>query len=101
MFRMFRRSNKRPARTPLALGTGDRDEVRTTMSSNALAHEMLKAAQAAAQDCKSGEEVAIELISNHRDVHHLELMLSIMSLAPRYGLRAGVQSNNHQSFTKL
>ncbi|GAC1370234.1 MAG: hypothetical protein NVSMB39_2910 [Candidatus Saccharimonadales bacterium] len=104
---MFGFSKKKPP-TPategineLNLGTEDRDVIKASKSSDELAKELLEQAQEKAKDKSSGEEVTVELTEAHRDVHHLELFLSLMTLAPRYCLNASLQQDNEQTFIKI
>lgn len=62
---------------------------------------MLALARKKAEDMAPGSEVTVEVTQAYPHIHHMELMVSFVYLAPQYGLRAGVQFNNHQTFYKV
>ena len=85
----------------LNLGTDDRSVIQETPDSHAVAERMLKEAALKAEEANPGDTVTVTLSENHRNVHHMELMLSLMTMAPQYGLKMETQFNNDHSFTKL
>ena len=101
MFGWNRKKTLRGNKGNLKLGIGDRDTIKMTKDSNQLAREMLEIAREEAKDLAPGETVTIQVTEDHPEIHHLELMFSFMTLAPEYGLQAGVQFNNSQTFEKI
>ena len=83
------------------LGTDDREVIYTTTNSDDLARSILQTAQETAKDAPRGAEVTTILSEKHRDVHHIELMLSLMQYAPEYGLEVVVQADDAHTFRKL
>jgi len=101
---MFGHGSKKSApknKSGLKLATDDRTRIRVTKNSDQLAREMLEIAREKAKDLPIGAEVTVDVPREHLEVHHLELMFSFMTLASEYGLEAGVQFNNSQTFQKI
>ena len=86
----------------LNLATDDREVAGPTPSSDELAYEILDIAREQARQVESGQEVTIVLKESHvQSVHVMELISSLSSLAPDFGLYAKRTNNNSQTFIKV
>ncbi len=82
----------------LKLETGGRPFYASTTSSDDLARHLLAQAQEKAANLDSGAKVTVEVDEARRNIHHLELTMSLMRLAHEYGLRTG---DNTYTFQKI
>ena len=105
---MFGRKRNRTASSAggqisgLNLATDDREVAGPTPSSDELAYAILDIAREQAKLVESGQEVTIVLKESHvQSVHVMELISSLSSLAPDFGLYAKRTNNNSQTFIKV
>jgi hypothetical protein len=89
--------------SPLHFGTEDRESARATSSSDEIVKHLFEQARDKAENLTSGEEVDVELSTNHPNVHHMEIMTSLFNpkWTNEYGMRFSVQFDNTFSFTKV
>lgn len=85
----------------LKLATGHADVFCASMSSDDLARQLLDEASEKVKDSPADTEVTVQVSGEHLDVHHMELMMSCMTLGFQYGLRIQVQYDNSVTFVKL
>lgn len=84
----------------LKLGSGDRDTIQVTKSSDELAREILEIAQNEAKDAPARAQVTC-ILEENQDVDQAELMRNLKLHASEYGLEVVMQHDNAQTFRKV
>ena len=79
-----------------------REELYRCEESDKIADDILATAQSLAATKSSGETFSVALLSDHPEVHHQQIFLSLAMKPPdETGLLLGVAFNNRFEFTKL
>lgn len=98
---IIRKEELRPAADNLLLGHDDRASFTTTMSSDELAEKLLRDAHDIATTKSPGDSFTVTVEEEYPGIHHMELMMSVMFSAGRFGLRVNYQHDNSFNLTKL
>lgn len=101
MFRRRKKATQPPSDDGLHLGSDDRSVVKAIKSSDELARQMLERAKGEVVNSPSGTEVTVTVTEDNHHIHGMELMFSLVLLAPEYGLQAGVRFNDSFKFHKI